>query len=188
MPSLRDALDSGHTWSRLGLLGSIEPFYISLQGETPEDPIDECDIFATHVRQALSFAKQSFIFSLVPRTFPWAWCRLLSPREDYRNECVEDAKALWLMVLKLEESNHPVHIELLKVLSIRRSVCFREPLNMLQAAGWKVTPELIQYVKALHDNISSSLSLEASGSFAMSLLLLIVFDLLVAHHVYLPLC
>lgn len=164
MPALSDALQLCSTFVYIGLTETVDFFPIALDGAVAsnDDPDELQLLLVTHVRQALVHCRQLVGYSLTPSTFPWAWAGALADSDETRQRTIDHAQQVWDLVLFLERSQSPVHAELAKTLFIREAVVFREPFNMLQASGYRMTDRLEQYIRSLFEHMGSSLSLEAA--------------------------
>ena len=80
------------------------------------------------------------------------------------------------MILWIESSSHPTHMELARVLQIRKLTVLRESMNLFQSNGYQVSPKLVAYAKAMNKHMASSLSLEVARfcSFTSELLQLLL--------------
>ena len=161
VPSLIDALQRPAKLSYIGLREEISEFKVDLEGSFSgiEDYDDAC-VLLSHIRSALSLCKGLIQYAVLPQSFPWSWARLLSPDPLVVDQCVADAKSTWELILKLEGSTDNVLTEFAKALFIKNIAVFREPMLMLAASGYVVTPQLKEYVAEMCSHISSSVSLE----------------------------
>ncbi len=110
MPSLQDALQRPATFTWMGIHDSICEFPVPLDGSV--EHITECEqsqSLITHIRTAMGLTKGLLQYSFVPQCFPWSFVRLLSDDPAIVRDCLEDARTTWALVLKLEQSNLPLH-------------------------------------------------------------------------------
>ncbi len=168
LPSLVDALATPAKLSYIGLSEAcLFPAPLGEHLDVYEDPLAST-VFA-HIRSSIDHARQLFTFGLIPQTFPWSWCRLLSPFGSERQNCLDDARSIWSLLTTLEESANPLHKGFAKSLWMKNWTCFREPMQMLQSSGYVASSKLEEYVREMTNHISSSLSLEV-GLFCASCL------------------
>eukprot|EP00969_Alexandrium_andersonii_P103649 4573704-Alexandrium_andersonii.AAC.1 len=134
-PSIRHSLFSAETRAYLGLPDSV----VEVPAPLLEDP-DESDetrhFFFLHFRLAVSMLWHCLLYSVQPQSAPWAWCLFLSdnPRVDRDAELARLVEG-WDVVKALEASNGATERALLKRLPIRTWAVFREPFELLEAAG-----------------------------------------------------
>lgn len=160
VPSLVVALQASSKLQWLGLTEYIPAFDVPLHGDLCVDNDTDKSVLLAHTRQSLELTKQLIQFVLVPQSFPWSFVRLLSEDATARQQCVDDARNMWDLILRLESSPDPVEQALSKDLFLKDVPVFRETMNLLQSADYAITEPLISYVKAISEHLATSLSLE----------------------------
>jgi hypothetical protein len=162
--SLIDALGDPRKLAYVGFTESIPRFPAPLADDMSiHDQPEQC-AFLSHIRLALENARQLWLYQVVPRSFPWTWIRLLHPSPAVREQVIEDARAVWALILRLESSSDASHRRFRKMLFLADIVSFREPMNILQQNGYTPCVQLYEYVESMCSHICSSVSLEARFS------------------------
>ncbi len=160
IPVFRTCLNDVSAFVEIGITEEVYSFEVPLSGDVPNDGGDDISLL-THLGQSLEHMKQLYTFSLIPGMWPWRWVKLLSPDRNVQDECLAEARKTWQMLLRIGPRAKPHHADIKKLLPITHMAIFREPFNILQAAGYVKSQKLAGYAEGMHSHLLSSSSLEA---------------------------
>ena len=157
---MNDAFASIANFVYIGLESRVCHFAVPLHGQLDVDECSEERLLLVHTRQAVEHLRHLWQFGILPQSFPWAFIQLLSRKASVRESCLQCAKNVWTLILKIESTKNATCNDLANKLFFKNVTVFREPMNLLEASGWQLTPQILEYVRALTSSMASSLSLE----------------------------
>jgi hypothetical protein len=165
VPCLDESLFQSATWARLSLTGVAGAAAVPLLGDPVADSEDE-RILATHVRLTMGALRHMMGYVRLPQSPPWSLIRLLYCKAGDRalGPILAELRAVWEITVHLETSQVPFHLELANQLPMTRWTVFREPLQLLERAGWDPSSPwyslALSYIKAMWEGVTNTMGLE----------------------------
>ena len=162
-PALADALLTDGHWSSLFFKYSVPAAAAPLLGDSGTGSEDAQFLFL-HVRLAMGMLKHCIAYALQPQSVPWVFALLLGENYGRISTVLASLRSTWELILKLEASPNPVHKDIVKRLPLLQWVVLREPMMLLENAGWRLDNSwgelALKYTRAMFKGISNTMGLE----------------------------
>ena len=104
------------------------------------------------------------LYATLPCSPPWCFCLLLSNDPVVRAEAFAFLRRVWELVLDLEASQNPIHVEYRNALHFASWHVFREPLELLDAGKWDnaswMSRRAIDFISAMWSGMMNTMGLE----------------------------